>query len=138
MLRGIVDEYAVELTEAGASVTVSGRGYAARLLDNESRPVTYQGATLAEIVRCHVTPYGISAAEIAPISASSVYTVASGTSPVEGAGGFLPDLRGVLSPLPAGRKAAGDTGDGQRGSGSSSAMTARCSPAHCGRTTTAC
>ena len=80
LLRGIVDEYAVELTEGGLTVTVAGRGYAARLLDNESRPVTYQGATLEEIVRCHVTPYGISCAEIAPVSASSVYTVASGTS----------------------------------------------------------
>ena len=88
LLRGIVDEYAVELTAAGLTVTVSGRGYAARLLDNESRPVTYQGATLEEIVRCHVTPYGISAAEIAPVSASSVYTVASGTSQWKALDGF--------------------------------------------------
>ena len=88
LLRGIVDEYAVELTAAGLTVTVSGRGYAARLLDNESRPVTYQGATLEEIVRCHVTPYGISAAEIAPVSASSVYTVASGTSQWKALGSF--------------------------------------------------
>ena len=80
LLRGIVDEYAVELTASGLTVTICGRGYAARLVDNESRPVTYQGATLAEIIRCHVTPYGITAAEIAPVSASSVYTVASGTS----------------------------------------------------------
>ena len=100
LLRGIVDEYAVELTAAGLTVTVSGRGYAARLLDNESRPVTYQGATLEEIIRCHVTPYGISAAEIAPVSASSVYTVASGTSQWKALdsfcrtyGGFSPRFR---------------------------------------------
>ena len=100
LLRGIVDEYAEELTAAGLTVTVSGRGYAARLLDNESRPVTYQGATLEEIVRCHVTPYGISAAEIAPVSASSVYTVASGTSQWKALdsfcrtyGGFSPRFR---------------------------------------------
>lgn len=100
LLRGIVDEYAVELTAAGLTVTVSGRGYAARLLDNESRPVTYQGVTLEEIVRCHVTPYGISAAEIAPVSASSVYTVASGTSQWKALdsfcrtyGGFSPRFR---------------------------------------------
>ena len=80
LLRGIVDEYAVELTSSGLTVTICGRGYAARLVDNESRPVTYQGATLAEIIRCHAVPYGITAAEIAPVSASSVYTVASGTS----------------------------------------------------------
>ena len=46
LLRGIVDEYAVELSPEGLTVTICGRGYAARLLDNESRPVTYQGATL--------------------------------------------------------------------------------------------
>lgn len=49
LLRGVVDEYEVKLTAAGLTVTICGRGYAARLLDNESRPVTYQGATLAEI-----------------------------------------------------------------------------------------
>ena len=80
MLRGIVDEYAVELGPDGMMATICGRGYAARLLDNESRPVTYQGTTLAEIVRCHVTPYGISCGELANIAADSIYTVAAGTS----------------------------------------------------------
>ena len=100
LLRGIVDEYEVKLTAAGLTVTICGRGYAARLLDNESRPVTYQGATLAEIVRCHAAPYGISSAEIAPVSADSVYTVAAGTSQwkaLEGFcrtyGGFSPRFR---------------------------------------------
>lgn len=80
MLRGIVDEYTVELGSSGMTATVSGRGYAARLLDNESRPVTYQAATLAEIVRCHVTPYGISCGALADVRADSVYTVAAGSS----------------------------------------------------------
>ena len=59
-LRGIVDEYTVELGSRGMTVTLSGRGYAARLLDNESRPVTYEQVTLRELVRCHAEPYGIS------------------------------------------------------------------------------
>lgn len=80
LLRGIVDEYTVFLTAEGLLAAVRGRGYAARLLDNESRPVTYQAATLAEIVRSHVAPYGISCGEIADIRADSVYTVASGVS----------------------------------------------------------
>ena len=80
LLRGIVDEYTVDLSANGLTATVTGRGYAARLLDNESRPVTYQGATLAEIVRCHATPYGIHAAEIAAVSADSVFTAAAGSS----------------------------------------------------------
>lgn len=88
MLRGIVDEYTVELGSGGLTATVSGRGYAARLLDNESRPVTYQEATLAEIVRRHVTPYGISCQEIADVRAESVYTVAAGVSQWKALEGF--------------------------------------------------
>lgn len=80
MLRGIVDEHEVALGSDGLTATVSGRGYAARLLDNESRPLTYQQATLEDIVRGHVTPYGVSCAEIAAVTATSTYTVASGTS----------------------------------------------------------
>ena len=88
MLRGIVDEYTVELGNGGLTATVSGRGYAARLLDNESRPVTYQDATLEEIVRCHVTPYGITAARTASVRALTPYTVASGTSQWKALEGF--------------------------------------------------
>ena len=65
--RGIVDEYTVELGSEGVLATVTGRGAAARLLDNESRPVTYQDATLAEIVRCHAEPYGIVCREVADV-----------------------------------------------------------------------
>lgn len=80
MLRAIVDEYTVELNSGGLTATVTGRGYAARLLDNESRPVTYESATLAEIIGGHVTPYGVSCGEMADLKAASVYTVAAGTS----------------------------------------------------------
>ena len=137
LLQGIVDEYEVELTAAGLTVTICGRGYAARLLDNESRPVTYQGATLAEIVRCHAAPYGISSAEIAPVSADSVYTVAAGTSQWKALEGFCRTYGGF-------RPASGGTGcwwrrrSGMTGGGSSSTGPARSSPAPCGRTTTVC
>ena len=80
MLRGVVDEYTVELGRNGLLATVAGRGYAARLLDNESRPMTYETATLEEIVRNHVTPYGITATEIGAVRATAPYTVAAGTS----------------------------------------------------------
>lgn len=95
--RGIVDEYTVELSSRGMTVTISGRGAAARLLDNESRPVTYESATLAEIIRCHVTPYGIVTRGIADVRADSVYTVPAGISQwkvladfCRTYGGFLP------------------------------------------------
>lgn len=88
VLRAIVDEYIVELGEKGLTATVTGRGYAARLLDNESRPLTYQAANLAEIVRCHVTPYGITAGEVADLRANSVYTVPAGVSQWKALEGF--------------------------------------------------
>ncbi|MCI9643526.1 MAG: hypothetical protein HFF97_02195 [Oscillibacter sp.] len=97
VLRAIVDEYTVDLDANGLTATISGRGYAARLLDNESRPVTYQQATLAEILANHVQPYGITCRDVAAVRAESVYTVAAGASQwkaVEGFcrayGGFVP------------------------------------------------
>ena len=80
VLRGIVDEYTVDMDVGGLTATVSGRGYAARLLDNESRPVTYQNVTLEELIRCHAEPYGIQCAEAADLRVESGYSVAAGTS----------------------------------------------------------
>lgn len=81
LLRGVVDEYEIRQTEEGLSALVAGRGYAARLLDNESRAAAYQGATLEEIVRSHVTPYGIPCDKTAGISSGAeMYTVAAGSS----------------------------------------------------------
>lgn len=97
MLRAVVDEYTVDLDGNGLTASVSGRGYAARLLDNESRPVTYQQATLAEILENHAAPYGISCEAAAEVRADSVYTVAAGASQWKAVesfcrtyGGFVP------------------------------------------------
>ncbi len=116
LLRGIVDEYEIRQKEEGLSALVAGRGYAARLLDNESRAVTYQGATLEEIVRNHVTPYGITCDKTADVSSGAeMYTVAAGSSQwkaLEGFcrtyGGFTPsfDRYGRLWAAP---KKAGET-----------------------------
>lgn len=122
MLRAIVDEYTVDLDSGGLTATVSGRGYAARLLDNESRPITYQQCTLEEILRNHVTPYGVSCGEIADLRAGSVYTVAAGTSQWKAVesfcrtyGGFSPRFsrEGVLlaGPEQAGRTISIGDGD---------------------------
>lgn len=109
LLRATVDEYTVNLDGGGLTATVLGRGLAARLLDNESRPVTYQGVTLEEIIRSHVEPYGITCREAAHLRADSVYTVAAGSSQwkaLEGFcrayGGFVPRFtrEGELLALP--------------------------------------
>ena len=96
-LRGIVDEYTVELGSRGMTVTLSGRGYAARLLDNESRPVTYEQVTLRELIRCHAEPYGISCGAAADLRPTVPYTAGAGISQwkvisefCRTYGGFLP------------------------------------------------
>ena len=79
MLRGIVDEYEIELGTDGLCATISGRGYAARLLDNESRAMTYQMVTLQDLIQNHVTPYGVACKESAALCGEN-YTVPAGTS----------------------------------------------------------
>lgn len=122
MLRAVVDEYTVDLDGNGLTATVSGRGYAARLLDNESRPVTYQQATLAEILQNHAEPYGITCGEIAEVRPASAYTVAAGSSQwkavesfCRACGGFVPRFsrEGELlaSPEQAGRTLSIGEGD---------------------------
>lgn len=97
LLHGVVDEYVISQTDSGRVVSFQGRGYACRLLDNESRPMTYQAAGLEEIVRNHVTPYGIPCKQMAEVKAGGAYTVSAGISQwkvlsdfCETYGGFIP------------------------------------------------
>ena len=81
LLHGFVDEVVTEESaERGRTVCFRGRGYAARLLDNESPPLVYQGVTLREILRRHVTPYGIRCRDCAETRAEGEFTVAAGSS----------------------------------------------------------
>lgn len=59
VFTGVVDECEVSLTARGCFLEISGRGLAALLLDNEALGQDYQLATPADILRDHVTPYGI-------------------------------------------------------------------------------
>ena len=58
---GVLDEYELEWNGAGSGLSLSGRGLAALLLDNEAEGKDYQVATLADILREHVEPYVIRA-----------------------------------------------------------------------------
>ncbi|MEG2454755.1 MAG: hypothetical protein RSC08_00770 [Oscillospiraceae bacterium] len=77
---GVVDEVCVTQTAAGRFVEVTGRGLGALLLDNEALAQEYQTATLADLVRGHVTPYGITVAPGASLPAVEGFSVASGSS----------------------------------------------------------
>jgi len=60
VFRGVVDEYVCAVGPAGRTLELSGRGLAALLLDNEADAAVYEHATMAEMVRRHVAPYGLS------------------------------------------------------------------------------
>ena len=115
LLRGIVDQYSVSLGPDGLTASISGRGMAALLLDNESLSLTYQDATLAEIIRQHVTPCGVPVKEAAGIRAGSVYTVAAGSSQWKALEGFCRAYGGFVPQFtPAGELLAAPEREGKR------------------------
>ena len=96
ILRGVVDEYEVEASKEGLLLRLAGRGMAALLLDNEAEAAVYQQATMAEILRTHVTPWGVSCARWRDVQCRD-YRVTSGSSQWKAlsdftsrAGGFTP------------------------------------------------
>ncbi len=80
VFTGVVDECERGWDSSGGTLTVAGRGMAARLLDNEALGADYQVATLEDILRDHVTPYGIPASVGAELPAVPHFSVATGSS----------------------------------------------------------
>ena len=80
LFRGRVDEYELTWDMDGCALEVSGRGMAALLLDNEAESADYQVATLEDILRDHVEPYGIRVAEKGDFPAVPGFSVESGES----------------------------------------------------------
>ena len=80
VFTGVVDECESCWDENGTCLTVQGRGMAALLLDNEAVGADYQVATLDDILRDHVTPYGIAVGERGNLPAVSPFSVDTGSS----------------------------------------------------------
>lgn len=80
VFTGLVDECEVKMSAKGQFLELSGRGMAARLLDNEALGQDYLLATQADIIRDHVIPYGVGVAvgtRLPPIANFSVETGSS-------------------------------------------------------------
>lgn len=77
---GVVDEYRITCDDSGSTVTVSGRGMAALLMDNEAEAVTYASLGLDTVLERHVRPYGFSKIEQKSMPRLRLFTVASGES----------------------------------------------------------
>lgn len=80
VFTGVVDEYACTLDGGGGRLELSGRGMQALLLDNGALPAEYQLATAEDILRRHVTPYGISLAGTCALGPVAGFAVAGGQS----------------------------------------------------------
>ena len=80
VFTGVVDEYDCIRDERGGRLELSGRGMQALLLDNESLPMEYQTATVQDILRDHVSPYGIELAGSSQLGAVAGFTVSTGES----------------------------------------------------------
>ena len=108
-LRAVVDEYEIAQDSRGRTVTMSGRGLAALLLDNEAEAVEYDQPVLAELLRNHAAPCGISWRDEVQLRGTARYAVRSGESQWKAIsgftscfGGFEPRITpgGVLLPAP--------------------------------------
>lgn len=77
---GVLDECVLNWNEGGGTLSLSGRGLAALLLDNEAPGQDYQVATLEDILRDHVTPYGIRVTGREKLPAVPGFSVSSGSS----------------------------------------------------------
>ena len=80
VFSGVVDECEVNQGAEGLRLEVSGRGMAALLLDNEALGQDYGTATLEDILRDHVEPYGIQTEGGAALGPVSRFSVAAGSS----------------------------------------------------------
>lgn len=77
---GVLDEFRLTWDENGGTLQVSGRGMAALLLDNEAEGQDYQVATLKDILRDHVEPWGITVSKTGSLSAVPGFSVTTGQS----------------------------------------------------------
>ena len=80
VFTGVVDECEISLTGRGCELELSGRGMAALLLDNEALGQDYQLATLEDILRDHVAPYGIETVCTAALPHAARFRVETGSS----------------------------------------------------------
>lgn len=80
MFTGVVDECELTWDDQGCRMEISGRGMAARLLDNEAVGQDYGVATMEDILRDHVAPLGVQTAGRGNFPAVERFSVDSGSS----------------------------------------------------------
>lgn len=93
---GVVDEYEIALGAAGLVATLSGRGMAALLLDNEAGTADYEQAQLEDILQAYVYPFGIRLGEHTDLPPLPRFGVDSGDSCYAALYGFTRWADGIM------------------------------------------
>ena len=114
VFTGVVDDYEITLDAKGLLAEMTGRGMAARLLDNQVRAAEYLSAQLADILKSYVLPYGVTKLRAVQMPAVERFVVETGYSCWQVLAGFcrhsadifprfLPDGTLVLEPETPGK-----------------------------------
>ena len=80
VFTGVVDECRCLWSEEGSTAEITGRGMQALLLDNQAEAADFGWATLWEILRRYVTPYGIELDRWVELPPVWGFSVSSGSS----------------------------------------------------------
>lgn len=80
LFTGVVDECECLWSEAGTTLEINGRSMQALLLDNEAGGADFAVATLDEILRRYVLPYGIVLGETVQLPTAQGFSVVTGSS----------------------------------------------------------
>lgn len=97
VFSGVVDECELELSGRGSGLCVYGRGFGARLLDNQTPAYSFLRLSAAELVRRFVAPCGVTAGAIPNVSVAN-FSVACGSSVMQTVKGFCAHA-GLLPPM---------------------------------------
>lgn len=93
---GLVDEVGLQAGPSGLLATVTGRGLAARLMDNQTVGAQFYTVGLEDILSRYVTPYGITAIRRdANVRRLSLFSVPTGTSCWQALCGFCLHAAGI-------------------------------------------
>ncbi len=95
VFHGIVDEYEVLIDDMGRTVSISGRGMGARLLDNRCTGADYYSCTLSDMLRNYATPYGVKTGKCDTMPPMYGYSVSVNESCLSALSGYTRFAGGV-------------------------------------------
>lgn len=79
-LRALVDEVELQAGPEGHTLLATGRGMAARLMDNEVAGTQFYSVGLPDILARYVTPYGVSVRQQGSLGRLSLFSVPTGAT----------------------------------------------------------